>query len=156
MHDGLHGADRARGDRSVGIMAIASSIEPTAIQQVHFVMERALLENDLAKAAIDIACHDLPGKLIGVPVYELLGVKVRNEVRLTWTIGLGTINAMVAEAVEWAEGFAINVKIGVDPEQDLKNVIAIPQAIGELIPIGGSMWVQLAEAWLETPLNRST
>lgn len=106
-------------------------LEPTAIQQVHARMNRVLRENDLAKAAVDIACYDLAGKLLGVPVYELLGGKVREEVRLAWAVGLGTIDEMVEEAVEWAaRGFAIKVKIGGDPAADLRNVRAIREAIG--------------------------
>ncbi|MBI2300512.1 MAG: dipeptide epimerase [Armatimonadetes bacterium] len=107
-------------------------LEPTAIQQVHYIMDRHLRENDLAKAAVDIACYDLAGRLLGVPVYELLGGKVRDEVRLAWAVGLGTVDEMVAEAVDWASrGFAIKVKIGIEPEQDLRNVLAIRKAIGD-------------------------
>lgn len=113
------------------LLPAVMGLEPTAIQQIHTVMDRSLRENDLAKAAVDIAAYDLAGKLLGVPVYDLLGGKVRDEVQLAWAVGLGPVDEMVAEAVDWASrGFAIKVKIGGDPNVDLQNVLAIREAIG--------------------------
>lgn len=107
--------------------------DPTDIQQIHGILHQRLRENDLAKAAIDIACYDLAGKLLGVPVYTLLGGKVRDEVRIGWSIGFGTTDEMVAEARTWAErGFAVKVKVGSsDPDQDVRNVLAIRKAVGD-------------------------
>jgi len=106
--------------------------EPTDIQRVHATMNKYLRENDLAKTAIDIACYDLAGKQLDTPVYNLLGGKVRDEVKIGWAVGLGTLDEMVEEACEWAaKGFAIKVKIGGDPFQDLRNVLAIRKAVGD-------------------------
>lgn len=107
-------------------------LEPTDIQRVHAAMNRCLRENDLAKAAVDIACYDLAGKQLGVPVYALLGGKVRDEVRIGWSIGFGTRREMVEEAVYWSSrGLAVKVKVGGDPSEDLANVLAVRQAVGE-------------------------
>jgi len=54
-----------------------------------------------AISAIDIALHDLKGKALGVPVYELLGGRVRDCVP-----SLATTNALVVdEALEQAKAF---------------------------------------------------
>jgi muconate cycloisomerase len=114
------------------LLPAVMGLEPTAIQAVHRAMDRRLRGNDLAKAAVDIAAYDLAGKLLGVPVYQLLGGKLRDEVPLAWAVGLGSLDEMVAEAVEWADrGFAIKVKVGTDPEEDVRNVLAIREAIGD-------------------------
>lgn len=106
-------------------------LEATGVQAVHAAMDRALRGNDLAKAAIDIALFDLAGKLLGAPVSELLGGRVRESVPLGWSIGLGSREGMVAEAVTWAErGLAVKVKIGGDPDEDLATVRAVRAAIG--------------------------
>ncbi len=106
-------------------------LSPLAIQAVHAAMDRALRGNELAKAAVDLACFDLAGKRLGVPVHELLGGKVRESVPLGWSVGLGSRDEMAAEARQWAErGLAVKVKIGGDPATDLANVRAVREAVG--------------------------
>ena len=54
-----------------------------------------------AQSAIDIALHDLKGKALGVPVYELLGGRVRDKVP-----SLATTNAISTEiAIEQAQAY---------------------------------------------------
>ena len=53
-----------------------------------------------AKAAIDAALHDLQGRLLGVPVWRLLGVQ-RTGPPTSWTIWLGNPDEM-ARRVERA------------------------------------------------------
>ena len=51
--------------------------------------------NAPAKAGIDLALHDLAGKLLGVPLYKMLGVEPAKTTHLTYTIGLDSVDAMV-------------------------------------------------------------
>ena len=59
-----------------------------------------------AMSAIDIALHDIVGKKLGVPVYELLGGKQRDWIP-TFASGGGSTAEEVAEMGKaiWAEGF---------------------------------------------------
>ena len=60
-----------------------------------------------AISAIDIALWDIKGKHFGVPVWELLGGKVRDRVRLHLLIGGSTPDEIAASAKEAAEqGFS--------------------------------------------------
>ena len=43
-------------------------------------MDRALKHNPFTKAAVEMALWDLAGKAAGVPVYQLLGGRLRDEV----------------------------------------------------------------------------
>ncbi|HEX6971135.1 MAG TPA: enolase C-terminal domain-like protein, partial [Limnochordia bacterium] len=90
-----------------------------------------------AKAAIDIAAHDLAAKTLGLPVHRLLGGAVRRRVPLAWAVGLGSTEEMVREAQQYvARGFrTIKLKIGRDPRQDLQNVAAVREAIGPEIAL---------------------
>jgi muconate cycloisomerase len=104
----------------------------TEIEQVHGRMNRALRGYPYAKAAIDVALHDAIGKIYGVPVYQLLGGKVRDGTAVAHSIGIMDAEAAAREAAEvTAEGITtIKVKIGVEAERDIKVVAAVRQAIG--------------------------
>lgn len=101
------------------------------IADAHETMDRAVRGQHLAKAAIDIALHDLVGSAAGVPVHTLLGGAVRGSVAIAWVIGLGEIDQVVAEASEHAaRGFThIKVKGGVDPARDVRLVRALTAAL---------------------------
>ena len=51
----------------------------------------------LAKAAVDIALYDIKGKLMGQPLYKVLGGSV-NQIVTDMTVGIDTPEAMAAEA----------------------------------------------------------
>jgi galactonate dehydratase len=51
-----------------------------------------------AISAIDIALHDIAGKALGVPVYELLGGKQRDRVPCFATTGAGTLEGLIDQA----------------------------------------------------------
>ena len=50
------------------------------------------------KAAIDIACFDIAGKALGVPVYQLLGGRYHEKFPITHVLSIGTPEAMAEEA----------------------------------------------------------
>jgi L-alanine-DL-glutamate epimerase-like enolase superfamily enzyme len=104
----------------------------TEIEQLHARMNRALRGYPYAKAAIDVAAHDCIGKIYGIPVYQLLGGKVRDGAVIAHSIGIMDAQAAAREAAEViAEGVTtIKVKIGVDAERDIKVVAAVRHAIG--------------------------
>lgn len=97
----------------------------------------ALPENSSAKAAIDIALHDLQGRLLGRPVVDLLGGKVRERVLLTFPIGIEPVPDAVAKAeaaVERGIG-TLKLKIGRDPAADVERVGAVRAAVGPEIKL---------------------
>ncbi len=85
-----------------------------------------------AKAAVDLAAHDLAGRGLGVPVSTLLGGRLRETVPITHSIGLLDIDAAVAECIQVvAEGIrTIKIKVGVDPARDVEIVRQIRDAVG--------------------------
>lgn len=103
----------------------------TDIEQLHGRMNRVLRGHPYAKAAIDVALHDAIGKIYGVPVYQLLGGKVRDGIVLAHSIGLMDADVAAREAAEViAEGVTtIKVKIGIEAERDIKVVAAVRDAI---------------------------
>lgn len=103
------------------------------LEVLHQRMNHTLIGNGSAKAAIDIAFHDLLGKILNLPTFELLGGKVRDEVPLSWVVGMQTPEAGVEEAKYYLEkGFkTVKVKIGGDPEKDLLKIRLLRERLGD-------------------------
>ena len=106
--------------------------DPTDIAQIHSIMDKTLLNNTSAKAAIDIACYDIMGKKEGKPVHKLIGAKT-DSVQTDITIGIDTVENMVTEAVQKiAEGFRIiKIKCGIDARHDIEVIKQIRNAVGD-------------------------
>ena len=93
--------------------------EPSDLAEIHARMEKVIrpsfsIGQPLAKAAIDLACHDLWGKQAGKPVCELLGSARTNDVRLSWTINSASLDYAARLLDEGrALGYdSFNVKLG--------------------------------------------
>lgn len=75
-----------------------------------------------AKAAIDIALHDLVGKLLGQPWWRLWGLDPGKTPNTTFTIGIDTPDVVREKTKECADKFKIlKVKVGLD--KDRKSVV---------------------------------
>jgi L-alanine-DL-glutamate epimerase-like enolase superfamily enzyme len=93
--------------------------DPSDLADVHARMERAIrpsfsVGQPLAKAAIDLACHDLWGRRRNQSVAELLGGVRAPEIRLSWTIQSPTLAGAEQQVAYGRElGYSsFNVKIG--------------------------------------------
>ena len=86
-------------------------------------------------AGIDFALHDIAGKALDVPVYQLLGGKTRESVPLVWTLPYLDIESQVDLAMDRvAEGFTNAIKMKVGIPGDYEHVLAVGMAIGS-VPI---------------------
>jgi len=111
-------------------------MDPLNIGAIHQRMEAVCVKNPFAKASIDLACHDLKGKALSVPVYQLLGGKLRERIPVMWSLGSDPpeMNAREA-AAKVEEGYkTIGLKLGVfDPALDIKRVSQVRSAVGDKI-----------------------
>ena len=76
--------------------------------------------------------YDIKGKLMGQPLYKVLGGSV-NQIVTDMTVGIDTPEAMAAEARERVEkdGFTIlKIKAGINPIEDIQALTLIRQAVG--------------------------
>lgn len=88
-------------------------------------------------AGVEMACWDIIGKALQVPVYKLLGGRVWEQIPITGFIGIMAPEVMLEEAVKAVnQGIqTLKIKVGRDPHQDVQTVRAIRQAVGEQIKI---------------------
>jgi L-Ala-D/L-Glu epimerase len=94
-------------------------------------VRRAVAGNEAAKAAVDVALHDLAARRLGVPLVRLLGgsaLAVPTDV----TLSAGEAGSLAAAGRERvAEGFTVlKLKVGLDAAGDLERVRAVREAVG--------------------------
>jgi muconate cycloisomerase len=111
------------------------ALEGQDVRQIglcHRLMDRAIKGHPYAKAAVDLALHDLSGKAAGVPVYQLLGGKLRDSIPVCHSLGIMDVQAAVDEAiVAVREGVGtIKCKTGLDPARDVDLVRRLREALG--------------------------
>jgi len=107
-------------------------IDPLARELVPSIMDKVLRGNSYAKAAADMAIHDLAGKILGVPVHRLLGGPVRDKVEIAHMIGIMEWDEAIAEAeAAVAEGVrALQIKGGENPKRDIALVLEFRRLFG--------------------------
>ena len=93
--------------------------------------------NTCARSGIDLALHDLLGKALEIPVYDLIGGCCRERVLVAIEIAGGTPDGMAKLCAEYVEQGvrAFKPKIGGYPEDDAIRLKAIREAVGEGISI---------------------
>jgi L-alanine-DL-glutamate epimerase-like enolase superfamily enzyme len=86
--------------------------DPFALEDILTTLEKTIQRNAAARAAIDMALYDLVGKLLGVPVYKLLGLNPARTPRTSFTIGLDTPAEMARKASQAKDFPILKVKLG--------------------------------------------
>jgi muconate cycloisomerase len=111
--------------------------DPFNIERANAAMDVAIKGYPYAKTAIDMALHDIKGKALGVPVYQLLGGLSQERVRIAHSLGIMDVGAARSEAqAAIAEGIkTIKLKVGRDPDYDVTIVREIRDAVGSDIDI---------------------
>jgi len=111
--------------------------DPFDVEQVLEVMDRTIKGYPYAKAAIDLALHDIIGKASGLPVHQLLGGCFRDRIPLAQSLGIMETDKAVAEAVEAVrEGIrTIKIKVGLDFARDEEVVREVRAAVGTDVAI---------------------
>ncbi|PID26120.1 mandelate racemase/muconate lactonizing enzyme family protein [Sporosarcina sp. P7] len=100
-------------------------------------IQQAIIGNTSAKAAVDMAVHDLFGQLCGLPLVQMLG-GYHQSLKTDFTVSVGKPTEMAKEAAEHvAKGFdTLKVKVGTGNfQQERERIHAIRQTVGQGITI---------------------
>jgi L-alanine-DL-glutamate epimerase-like enolase superfamily enzyme len=144
--DGTRGVGFTYGSRACATLveeALAGEVrgrDPLDVEGCWQAMVRKIRNNgrpgiaSMAIAAVDVALWDLKGKLLGLPLFRLLG-EVREEMPVYGSGGFTSYSEdeLVRQLAGWVErGIPrVKMKIGRDPEADPARVRAVRQAIGD-------------------------
>jgi L-alanine-DL-glutamate epimerase-like enolase superfamily enzyme len=155
-HEGVSGFGEAapieRYDESAEsahayIEALAGELgeDPFALEEV---MHRIPAEQFAARAAIDAALHDLCGKLLGEPVWRLLGLEPTGP-PTSWTIGLADPDEMARKAERAAASGRfrrLKLKLGGSDGLDVERVRAVRSVSGVPLQVDVNEYWSLEEA----------
>ena len=132
------------GDTTLGIIGaiqdhIAKSIIGMDVDDFEDVLQKvqkSIVGNTSAKAAVDMALWDLYGQKYGIPVYKLMG-GARKNITTDITISVNDPETMVRDSlIALDRGYdCLKMKVGINPEMDVARLKAVRQAVGNDVTI---------------------
>ena len=134
-YDGITGYGEASMPPYLGqsvetVMAFLSKVDlgrfsdPFMLDDILAYVDSLSAGDSAAKAAVDIALHDLVGKLLGAPWYRIWGLNPSKAPDTTFTIGIDTPEVVRAKTRECADRFNIlKVKVGLDNDKEMIRTI---------------------------------
>ena len=134
-YDGLTGFGEAAlppylGESQPSVMAFLEKVDlsgfsdPLQMEEILNYVDSIAENNTAAKASVDIALHDLVGKMIGRPWYQLWGLNTDKIPDTTFTIGMDT-DEVVRQKVKEVEGQFNILKVKLGGKEDKRMVEAI-------------------------------
>ncbi len=112
----------------------------------------AVVGNFGARAAIDVALHDLAARRLGVSLPRFLGT-TRSAVETDVTVSAGNPEELADTAAKRvADGFRVlKIKVGVDADSDVARVRSVREAVGPDVPIrvdANQGWTPREAVWV--------
>jgi L-alanine-DL-glutamate epimerase-like enolase superfamily enzyme len=159
---------RQHRESQAGVLAYLAQIP--VLPDDPFLLENILAGlpsgSQAAKAAVDIALHDLVSRKLGVPLYRLLGLDPARSPQTSLTIGLGSVDEIQAKVRAAAAEFSIlKLKLDRDEDECLAVVRAARTVTGaRLVADANCAWsveqaqrliptlADLGVEWIEQPL----
>ena len=108
--------------------------DPFCLDDIEDYLDSLSPGDSAAKAAVDIALHDLIGKMLGAPWYRIWGYNPTKAPSTTFTIGIDTPEVVREKTLECADKFNIlKVKVGLDTDKQMietiRTVTDLPLAV---------------------------
>ena len=98
--------------------------DPTRMEEILTYIDSLSEGDSAAKAAVDIALHDLVGKIWGLPWFRIWGLDPGKAPDTTFTIGIDTPGIVKEKTRECAGKFNIlKVKVGLDGDKEMISAI---------------------------------
>jgi L-Ala-D/L-Glu epimerase len=110
--------------------------DPRELPHLCRVLATKMKNTPAARAAIDMALHDLLARHLGLPLVKILG-QVYRRLPTSITIGIKSVEEMLEEADEYiGRGFRIlKVKTGDTPEADIERLSRLREHVGRKVLI---------------------
>ncbi len=107
----------------LSLLNLSQFSDPFLLVDILEYVDKVMPGNYAAKASVDIALHDLIGKLVNEPFYRLFGLNPAKAPLTSFTIGLDS-QEIIRQKVAEAEPYKIlKVKLGRDNDREMVEVI---------------------------------
>lgn len=107
----------------LGKVNLSQFADPFRIEEIHDYLESLAPDNRAAKAAVDIALHDLIGKIMNQPWHRIWGFSAEKAPCTSFTIGIDKPEVVRRKVEEASPYRVLKVKMGLDNDQATINVI---------------------------------
>jgi len=101
--------------------------DPFQMEEIHDYLDKLAPHNRAAKASVDIALHDLIGKITNQPLYKLWGLNPDKTPNSSFTIGIDkpeVVAMKTKEALAMSENLKIlKVKLGLDNDKEMISTV---------------------------------
>ncbi|MFA5506094.1 MAG: dipeptide epimerase [Vulcanimicrobiota bacterium] len=133
-YDGISGFGEAAmppylGESQESVAAFLSKVDlspfsdPLALEEILTYVDGLMAGNTAAKASVDIALHDLVGKLLGYPIHTLWGYDGSRAPRTSFTIGIDEPE-VVKDKTREAAGFKVlKIKMGRGTDREIVEAV---------------------------------
>jgi L-Ala-D/L-Glu epimerase len=133
-YDGLTGYGEASmppylGESQESVSKFLSKVDlsqfpdPTQLDDILHHVDKVDAGNTAAKASIDIALHDLFGKIIGAPLYKIWGFDPSKTPNTSYTIGIDTVDIVKQKTIEAAPYKILKVKLGKGTDKEMIEAV---------------------------------
>ncbi len=107
----------------LGNLDLGQFNDPFRIEEILSYVDGTAPDNRAAKASVDIALHDLLGKIMGQPWYKIWGLSLEKTPNTSFTIGIDKADVVRQKVDEAAPYKVIKVKMGLDNDKELVEII---------------------------------
>ena len=107
----------------LGNLDLGQFNDPFRIEEILSYVDGTAPDNRAAKASVDIALHDLLGKIMGQPWYKIWGLSPEKTPNTSFTIGIDKADVVSQKVDEAAPYKVIKVKMGLDNDKELVEII---------------------------------
>jgi L-alanine-DL-glutamate epimerase-like enolase superfamily enzyme len=97
--------------------------DPFRMDEIMEYIDSIDTKNRAAKASVDIALHDLIGKIANLPLYKLWGLTPENTPVTSFTIGIDTAEVVKLKTEEASRFKVLKVKLGGGNDKEMINTI---------------------------------
>ena len=97
--------------------------DPFRMEEILDYVDGISPNNRAAKASIDIALHDLLGKIMGQPWYKIWGLSPEKAPNTSFTIGIDKADVVRQKVLEAEPYKVLKVKMGLDNDKELVEII---------------------------------
>lgn len=102
---------------------LSAFTSPFAMEEIHEYMDSLSPADRAAKAAVDIALHDLTGKIMGQPWHRIWGLDKDRTPCTSFTIGIDSEDVVRQKVKEAAPYRILKVKMGLDNDKETVEII---------------------------------